>query len=484
MGCDSSKNSSPKDPRGGEDGCQYNDKVFPDGSRYEGQWKDGQKHGKGCFTYAPDGDTYGDTYDGEWLHGKAHGHGTYTSKQSRYVGEWQDDAKHGQATETWNDTSKYDGTYVRGQKHGKGCFKWPDGSVYDGNFRNNNVEGQGTFTWHDGRQYKGQWLDNKMHGEGRYSWPDGRVYEGQFVEDLKEGEGSFSWSDGLRYTGQWKNGKMHGDGIWRTVEGNDRQGFPFEPLPAQGSPCAELAGAWVPTRVDEWKGCPVPIEQRLATYRYLVHADGTWVDELAPEHHGRVNTEGCQPKDVKLVGTPSPKARVWEGYGLEPGRFKAQWTLQDDGVLKLVWGESSAIYYVVRVGDPRASRLEEFTKGSISCPELLGEWRPVRHDNWTRPHQARDPRTVERWDEMGLCHYQTEGDIGIIIVKSKQENTETGELEYSCRGIHGGSFVVPQMIRRINVDGSHSWDLGAFGTEHWGRNNKVNGTQESWEVTV
>ena len=38
---------------------------------YEGQWKDGLKHGKGRFIY-PDGDVY----DGEWQDGKAHGHGT------------------------------------------------------------------------------------------------------------------------------------------------------------------------------------------------------------------------------------------------------------------------------------------------------------------------------------------------------------------------------------------------------------------------
>eukprot|EP00913_Durusdinium_trenchii_P025110 g23570.t1 len=76
------------------DGDGYNYKVFPDGSRYEGQWKDGLKHGKGRFTY-PDGDVY----DGVWQDGKAHGHGTYTSKQSKYVGDWQSDLKHGQAVE-------------------------------------------------------------------------------------------------------------------------------------------------------------------------------------------------------------------------------------------------------------------------------------------------------------------------------------------------------------------------------------------------
>ena len=52
-------------------------KVFADGSRYEGQWKDGQKHGKGKYIYAD-----GELYEGQWYQGKAHGEGTNVSKQS------------------------------------------------------------------------------------------------------------------------------------------------------------------------------------------------------------------------------------------------------------------------------------------------------------------------------------------------------------------------------------------------------------------
>ncbi|CAE7302309.1 Rsph1 [Symbiodinium sp. CCMP2592] len=60
--------AQPGAPAAQADGDGYNYKVFPDGSRYEGQWKDGLKHGKGRFIY-PDGDVY----DGEWQDGKAHG---------------------------------------------------------------------------------------------------------------------------------------------------------------------------------------------------------------------------------------------------------------------------------------------------------------------------------------------------------------------------------------------------------------------------
>ena len=96
-----------------------------------------------------------------------------------------------------------------------------------------------------------------------------------------------------------------------------------------------------------------------------------------------------------------------------------------------------------------------------SYPELAGVWRPARHGQWTRPHQARDRRTVERWDADGRCQYQTEHDRGFIVVVSKMGD------EYRCRGESGGACYAPQLIMRTNADGTHSWDLGAWGVEHW-----------------
>ena len=59
--------------------------ISPAGGKYEGDFKDGQRHGKGTYIY-PSG--------------------------SKYVGEYKDD-----------------------KKHGKGTFTFPDGSVYVGEFR-------------------------------------------------------------------------------------------------------------------------------------------------------------------------------------------------------------------------------------------------------------------------------------------------------------------------------------------------------------
>jgi hypothetical protein len=62
-------------------------KHYADGSSYEGDLVDGQKHGDGKYTY-----NNGDTYDGEWLEDKRNGMGVYTYSTGQVDhGFWEDD---------------------------------------------------------------------------------------------------------------------------------------------------------------------------------------------------------------------------------------------------------------------------------------------------------------------------------------------------------------------------------------------------------
>ena len=60
--------------------------TFPDGSMYEGEFKDGEYNGQGIMTF-PDGNKY----VGEFKDGKRHGQGTFTFSDGRkYLGEWRE----------------------------------------------------------------------------------------------------------------------------------------------------------------------------------------------------------------------------------------------------------------------------------------------------------------------------------------------------------------------------------------------------------
>lgn len=59
--------------------------TWPDGRKYEGEYKNDKKCGFGVF-YWPDGRIY----RGEWLEGKQHGRGEYTSKKGTVrEGVWE-----------------------------------------------------------------------------------------------------------------------------------------------------------------------------------------------------------------------------------------------------------------------------------------------------------------------------------------------------------------------------------------------------------
>jgi hypothetical protein len=92
--------------------------IWPDGSRYDGYWRNDRANGPGRLIHAD-----GDVYQGDWEDDKAHGWGQYMHLDgSTYEGYWQYDKQHGQGKEKWPDGAEYEGEYQDGKKHGYGRF--------------------------------------------------------------------------------------------------------------------------------------------------------------------------------------------------------------------------------------------------------------------------------------------------------------------------------------------------------------------------
>lgn len=94
-------------------------KMYPNHDKYEGEFVDGKREGKGCLTYCN-----GDCYDGEWMNNFFHGHGLFTTHNFTT----SISPHHGQ---------RYEGMYEFGLKHGRGLLHAGDGSTYDGYFEDN-----------------------------------------------------------------------------------------------------------------------------------------------------------------------------------------------------------------------------------------------------------------------------------------------------------------------------------------------------------
>ena len=140
----------------------------------------------------------GDRYDGEFRDGKRHGHGVWTSANGH----------------------RYDGEYRDGKRHGHGVYTWPHGAArYQGEYRDGKRHGRGVFTRNDGIRYEGEYRDDKFHGRGILTWPDGRRYEGEFRDGLNYGRAVFTTPDGSRYEGEYRDDKPHGHGVLTTADG-------------------------------------------------------------------------------------------------------------------------------------------------------------------------------------------------------------------------------------------------------------------------
>ena len=122
---------------------------------------DGKRHGKGVRVF-PDGSRY----EGEWFQDLCHGFGVYVGGGPlgvRYEGEWKDGRRHGAGVESYGHTGNGRCICPLGGVHlgGARCF-------YDGAWEDGLYHGEGTFTCADGRQYHGAWSKGKRHGFGRY----------------------------------------------------------------------------------------------------------------------------------------------------------------------------------------------------------------------------------------------------------------------------------------------------------------------------
>lgn len=64
----------------------YGVKVWASGDRYEGNWKDGNEHGRGIMVAAN-----GSRHEGDWKDGKPHGRGVYVfANGDKCDGDWRE----------------------------------------------------------------------------------------------------------------------------------------------------------------------------------------------------------------------------------------------------------------------------------------------------------------------------------------------------------------------------------------------------------
>jgi len=153
------------------------------------------KDGQGVFAYAD-----GSKYDGQFINGQIDGFGTF-----HFV-----------------NGDKYIGSFKKGHSHGKGTFYHKDGTKTTGDWSEGEYVGNPVIE--AGRE--GCIAGDCDNARGTYVYEKGEAkYDGMFKNELPHGQGVVYYSNGERYKGNWAYGSFFGFGSLFTLDGAEVKGW-------------------------------------------------------------------------------------------------------------------------------------------------------------------------------------------------------------------------------------------------------------------
>ncbi|MGN1444412.1 MAG: hypothetical protein ACI4XE_11250, partial [Acutalibacteraceae bacterium] len=185
------------------------------GDVYEGETRNGKRHGKGKYTWSD-----GSFYDGEWKDDRKDGNGKQSHPDGTcYDGGWKDDKMDGFGVLVYSNQSRYEGHWSEGTENGHGMLTFANGNSYDGEWKDGNENGHGIKKYINVGVYDGEWKDGDENGHGIMKYINGDVYDGEWKDGDENGHGTMTFANGNRYDGDWVDGDMNGNGIYTYANG-------------------------------------------------------------------------------------------------------------------------------------------------------------------------------------------------------------------------------------------------------------------------
>jgi hypothetical protein len=198
-----------------------NDTGEPQESYHGGKDSSGIPHGRGILQYSD-----GSKYEGEFVNGVRQGKGKFhfpvsdPKKRILYEGEWENEVIEGNGSLTFSNGDKYFGEFKNYIQDGFGVYEWANGDKYEGLWKNDLQHGKGVLHKKDDTSSDVEYKDGVLvSGSSCIILPNGSTYKGEIMDGVPHGKGCTYYSNGSKASDcEWKKGKKEGYGI--TIEGS------------------------------------------------------------------------------------------------------------------------------------------------------------------------------------------------------------------------------------------------------------------------
>ena len=161
---------------------------------------------------------------GTYIYAKEEGGEENPAPPNKYEGEWKENNKHGIGKMTFGNEGEYFGRFENGKRHGEGVFKYKKTkNVYSGSWKYGVKHGKGEFIFNATKmKIAGEW-DNGKIIKGKWIFPNGTYFEGPFVNNYPKGEGIWHFWNGNVIKGEFSQELKDNPNPEEGAEGDDAQ---------------------------------------------------------------------------------------------------------------------------------------------------------------------------------------------------------------------------------------------------------------------
>ena len=149
--------------------------------RFEGEYLNGKRHGKG-----KEYNKYSElTFEGEYLNGKRHGKGKEynTFGELTFEGEYLNGKRNGKGKE-YKNYLLFEGEYLNNMRWNGTGYNAEGNAIYK---LNNSINGFGKENYDNGKlKFEGEYLNGKRNGKGKeYALNEKLKFDGEYLNDMK-----------------------------------------------------------------------------------------------------------------------------------------------------------------------------------------------------------------------------------------------------------------------------------------------------------